>query len=105
MTVAAETWERVLGRLQDDLDSLDRSLADGDEVVTSPWSPPEGLGPLPADLRGRADELLGRIQDTASRLTDAKAQLAGVRRDVGRRRAAGAAYQAAPGGEVSEHTA
>jgi hypothetical protein len=41
------------------LDALDRSLA-GDDAPDAPtvWRPPAGLGPLPRELRGRAEALL-----------------------------------------------
>jgi hypothetical protein len=34
-----------------------------------PWRPPAGLGPLPADLRPRADAILGRQIAVAEALT------------------------------------
>jgi hypothetical protein len=87
-----EAWEAALGRLQDDLDGVDRALADGADLTARPWTPPAGLGPLPEPLRERAEELLARIGRAGTQLRQAQDELAGQRRDVGRRRAAGAAY-------------
>lgn len=105
MIVATDTWVGALARLQQDLDALDRALATGAEVVTLPWTPPGDLGPIPDDLRLRAEELLGRIGRATERLRGAQAGLAGQRQDVDRRRAASAAYHGIAREKDRHHTA
>lgn len=92
MSALTDGWVGALARLQQDLDSLDRALATGAEVVTLPWTPPTDLGPIPDELRLRAEELLGRIHRSTEQMRVAQSELAGQRQDVDRRRAAGAAY-------------
>jgi hypothetical protein len=87
-----EAWEAALGRLQDDLDGVDRALADGADLTARPWTPPAGLGPLPEPLRERAEELLARIGRAAPSCGRRRTSWRVSERDVGRRRAAGAAY-------------
>nr|WP_205864454.1 hypothetical protein [Planosporangium mesophilum] len=50
--------------LEADVDRVEALIADDHRVrdlpPADPWSPPEGLGPLPLDLRPRADAILSR---------------------------------------------
>jgi hypothetical protein len=66
-TMTAEwrlAWIAVLDELELDVDAADALLADTqrerDLPISDPWSPPAGLGPLPLDLRPRADAVLAR---------------------------------------------
>ena len=57
-------WAAALDELEADVVSVEAMLTDDhlmrDNPVTDPWSPPQGLGPLPLDLRPRADAILAR---------------------------------------------
>jgi hypothetical protein len=57
-------WVAALDELEIDLDTAQALLEEvrrGREIaVVDPWSPPPGLGPLPLDLRPRADTILNR---------------------------------------------
>jgi hypothetical protein len=57
-------WTAVLDELELDVTAADALLADTqrerDLPISDPWSPPAGLGPLPLDLRPRADAILAR---------------------------------------------
>ncbi len=63
MEVAADDAERLLASAH---------LPGTDEVArAAAWRPPQGLGPLPASLRVRAEALLGRQLDVAQRTAEA----------------------------------
>ena len=80
-------WVAALDALEADVAAVEALLtADHqlrDAPVTDPWSPPEGLGPLPLDLRPRADAILSRQIAAAGAVVTAiagnrrQAQLAG----------------------------
>ena len=57
-------WVRALDEMEADVDAVERMIRDEhrsqDLRATSPWQPPAGLGPLPLDLRPRADSILTR---------------------------------------------
>ncbi|MFI5840617.1 hypothetical protein ACIA8K_13000 [Catenuloplanes sp. NPDC051500] len=76
-------WTQALDRLELDVTAVETLLADvhrfDDTPVTDPWSPPEGIGPLPLDLRPRADGILKRQTVAAQQLAQA---LIGTRRQV-----------------------
>lgn len=59
-----DAWMAALDELEADVERVEMLLADDHRVrdlpPTDPWSPPEGLGPLPLDLRPRADAILSR---------------------------------------------
>jgi hypothetical protein len=59
-----QAWTAALDELEADVDRVEALLADEhlvrDLPPADPWSPPAGLGPLPLDLRPRADAVLGR---------------------------------------------
>jgi len=57
-------WTAALDELEADVTRVEALLADDHRVrdlpVADPWTPPAGLGPLPLELRPRADAILGR---------------------------------------------
>jgi len=65
-------WEAALTEMELDLAETEAML-NGDHVplVTKPWAPPKGLGPLPEPLRERAQELVDRHAEVAQQLADA----------------------------------
>jgi hypothetical protein len=64
MTDWQHAWATVLDELELDVTRTEALLADvqreRDLPISDPWTPPAGLGPLPLDLRPRADSLLAR---------------------------------------------
>ena len=68
-----EAWEAALDELESDVESVESLLTDDhlmrDNPVSDPWSPPEGMGPLPLDLRPRADGILRRQLAAAQQIT------------------------------------
>ena len=65
-------WSQALDDLEMDVAAAEALLADDHRARElprpDPWSPPEGLGPLPLDLRPRADAILARQLATAEAL-------------------------------------
>jgi hypothetical protein len=66
-------WVAALGALEADVTQVE-SMITGDHLhrdnpPVDPWTPPVGLGPLPLDLRPRADALLQRQLSAAHNLT------------------------------------
>jgi hypothetical protein len=59
-----DAWLTALDALEADVAEVEAMLADDhllrDNPVADPWSPPRGLGPLPLELRPRADAILSR---------------------------------------------
>lgn len=55
------SWERALTQIEDELDVHEEQLRLGEPAVVPMWDPPEGLGPLPAQLVGRITVLEKRI--------------------------------------------
>jgi hypothetical protein len=57
-------WTAALDALETDVVRVEALLADDHRVrdlpPANPWAPPAGLGPLPLDLRPRADAILNR---------------------------------------------
>jgi hypothetical protein len=57
-------WTAALDALEADVERVEVMLAydhrTRDLPRVDPWSPPAGLGPLPLDLRPRADAILNR---------------------------------------------
>ncbi|WP_030176419.1 hypothetical protein [Spirillospora albida] len=84
-------WSAALDALELDVVKVERLIAEGhqltDTPVADPWAPPEGLGPLPLDLRPRADAILTRqlaaAQALAIALTANRRQAAVAGRFVG----------------------
>jgi hypothetical protein len=98
-------WEAALARVAEDVDALEQALAAGAEVVPRPWTPPADLGPLPASLQTLAEDLVARIARADALLRAARDAVSGHRRDVDRRRAAGAAYHGVAHGMDPHRTA
>jgi len=59
-----DAWAAALDELESDVERVESLLAEDhrlrDHPVSDPWAPPQGLGPLPLDLRPRADAILAR---------------------------------------------
>lgn len=77
-------WLDVLSEMEAGL-ATDAALLEGDIVSTRPtaWSSPQHLGPIPIDLRERADSILAELAASSLRLTELRIatgqQLAAVR--------------------------
>jgi hypothetical protein len=63
-------WSTALDDLEADVASVETLISTDHRLrelpIANPWAPPAGLGPLPLDLRPRADAILAR-QATAAR--------------------------------------
>jgi hypothetical protein len=88
-----QAWTTVLDELELDVGTVEAMLADTQRIrdlpPAHPWSPPTGLGPLPLDLRPRADAILQRqlaaATDLARALVQTRRQAAAAARiDTGR---------------------
>jgi hypothetical protein len=59
-----QEWVTALDALEADVESVERMISDEhlyqDVPATTPWAPGPELGPLPPDLRRRADDILAR---------------------------------------------
>jgi hypothetical protein len=57
-------WTSALDALELDVEHTEAMLTEehrvADEPAPDPWHPPSGLGPLPLELRPRADAILAR---------------------------------------------
>jgi hypothetical protein len=73
-------WERELDRLEADVTAAERLLDEREVGEIEPWTPPEGLGPLPAELAERVFNLLDRMMPLHSELPAAQEQ---IRRQLG----------------------
>ena len=64
MTDWRSAWVTALDDLEADVAQIEELLRSDqfnrDTPPTGPWTPAEGLGPLPLDLRPRADRILAR---------------------------------------------
>ena len=62
-------WVQALDELEADVEAVERMIQDehrNQELpAATPWSPPPELGPLPLDLRPRADSILTRQLEAA----------------------------------------
>lgn len=88
-------WEACLDELEAQLDDLDPTLGGGPEAVAADpisWTPPDGLGPLPATCRARAETLLVRLHAVAGVLDAARGGLVDDLRDERTRRDAVRSY-------------
>lgn len=94
-------WTAALDELEVDVDRIEHMLAeehrDRDHPLVDPWTPPEGLGALPIELRPRADLILTRqlaaAQAIARALTTNRRQaVMAARIEVGDQGAARPAY-------------
>lgn len=94
MSGLAQRWHDVLETIERDVATVQAAIGRSEAIVPRTWSPPVGLGPVPAELRPRATELLARIEDVATRCQDDLAELSAELGQVDRRRDAGNAYAA-----------
>ena len=100
-------WIATLDELEVGLARFEAQLDAGDDAVFAgpgSWAPPEGIGPLPGELRQRATSLSWRMTAIEQRARDRRASLEARLADLERRRDAGAAYAAAgPAFTTSDH--
>jgi hypothetical protein len=95
-----QAWMSALDLLELDVATAEALLTDDqrlrDRPLTDPWHPPTGLGPLPLDLRPRADAILGRqlavSEELARTLTTNRRQAALLGRMEGGTAASRPAY-------------
>ena len=81
-------WTTALDELELDVSRAEAMLAEehrlADEPTSDPWHPPANIGPLPLDLRPRADAILARqiaaAEAIAGRLASNRQQSAVVSR-------------------------
>ncbi len=70
-----QAWVAALDALEADVESVERMIdsehRERDLPAAAPWAPPSGLGPLPLDLRPRADGILARQLAAAQALSSA----------------------------------
>ena len=69
-----DAWARALGDLEMDVAEAESMLAVDrvfEEKARDPWTPPAGLGPLPAHLAERARTLLARQLSVSHELASA----------------------------------
>ncbi|MDP5226348.1 MULTISPECIES: hypothetical protein [Arthrobacter] len=69
----AERWDNVLDRLEADLDAAEDCLSHQSPPALGPWTPGDGLGPLPGRLAERARSLAERQEHLRRLLEEAKA--------------------------------
>ncbi|GAA2516240.1 hypothetical protein [Pilimelia columellifera] len=66
-------WKAALDALEQDVETVETMLAEEHRLqeieLSSGWTPPANLGPLPLDLRPRADEILTRQLAAAQALS------------------------------------
>jgi hypothetical protein len=62
-------WIAALDELEADVETVERMITEehrNQELpAATPWAPPPGLGPIPLDLRPRADCILARQLEAA----------------------------------------
>lgn len=63
------TWDDALASYQEHLDTMAALLASGHAVEFPVWTPPAGLGPMPAALVGLATSLNDRAEEIMRTLT------------------------------------
>lgn len=68
-------WVDALDALEADVTAIEKMIEDEHRErelpAADPWSPPASIGPLPLDLRPRADEILSRQIAAAQQLSGA----------------------------------
>jgi hypothetical protein len=85
-------WVAALAALELDVAEAEANLAhDHLPPAKDPWTPPAGLGPLPAALRTRAQVLLERQTEVARQLAEAASMSRRQARAVQAMRAGGPA--------------
>lgn len=63
-------WASTLDSFEARLEAQRNALDAGDAGTVTPFEPPVGLGPLPADLAARAADLLAQAEDLVRELSD-----------------------------------
>jgi len=62
-------WISALDELEADVEAVERMITERhrsqDLPAATPWAPPPGIGPIPLDLRPRADCILARQLEAA----------------------------------------
>lgn len=62
-------WIHALDELEADVETVEQMIRHEHRIqdlpAADPWEPPAGLGPLPLDLRPRADSILTRQLEAA----------------------------------------
>lgn len=85
-------WERELNRLERDLVAAG-ALLDEDQVPPAErWYPPEGIGPLPEELRPRVEQLLERLATVSRRAAQRRDELGTELTELHKRRDAARHY-------------
>lgn len=68
-----QEWIAALDELEADVEAVEDMIRDEhrqrDLPMATPWAPPPGIGPLPLELRPRADAILTRQIDAAQALS------------------------------------
>lgn len=93
MVAQTPIWDRVLARLEREVEDVAAAVRDGQRPPTGTWTPPPDLGPVPEGLRHRTERLAARIQEVETLARTRADVLQAELDDLGRRRAAGAAYR------------
>ncbi|MFE6967063.1 hypothetical protein ACFVAJ_18265 [Agromyces sp. NPDC057679] len=75
----ATTWDELLGQME-----ADYEFASAGGVLTQPlWTAPEGLGPIPEELKPRAQQLLelqrAHLAELEEKRRNVKKELRGVK--------------------------
>ena len=65
-----EAWQISLDRIELDVVRAEIALANGSTIRTDEWDVPADHGPLPADLRPRAEEILARQQVVMTQMAE-----------------------------------
>ena len=76
--MSSATWESVLTDLEARVELAEQALDAGADLETSllqPWTPPQGLGPLPMHLRERAIGVIALQADVEQRIETVKGQI------------------------------
>lgn len=73
-----QTWVAVLEDLEADMAGLRSYTADSGRLFDLPtgWEPPVGIGPLPASLKDRAQEVFEQMQEMSGMLTERRDETA-----------------------------
>jgi len=68
-----QEWIAALDELEADVEAVEDMIRDEhrrrDLPMATPWAPPAGIGPLPLELRPRADAILTRQLEAAQELS------------------------------------
>jgi hypothetical protein len=61
-------WDELLDSMQRRLETIEAMFASDSHVAVEPFQLPEGIGPLPKELRDRAERLLSDTVEVERRL-------------------------------------